>query len=145
MPIKLSAQANSYRAFHQGIAQTQVGSKYTEGPRELKEDGTQQPRTADGGETDDRRPTEASRREHLRPNRHLADHSQKTLRLEGGFALKVPICPSCTCPSPLSPSAHTSGFSPCCTLACTLSSTDTVPSLASSSTPTLLFSPASFQ
>lgn len=59
MPIKLSAQASSYKAFHQGIAQTQVGSKYTEGPWEMREDGTQQPRTGDGGEADDRRPAEA--------------------------------------------------------------------------------------
>lgn len=82
MPIKLSAQANSYKAFHQGIAQTQVGSKYTEGPWEMREDGTQQPRSP-GQEMagrqmtgDPLRPEDGNRR----PNSDLADHSQKTLR-----------------------------------------------------------------
>lgn len=78
--MKRSAQANSSKAFHQGIAQTQVGSKYTEGPWEMREDGTQQARTGDDGEADDRRPAAASRREHLRPNRDVAYPGLKTLR-----------------------------------------------------------------
>lgn len=60
-------------ALHQGITQTQVGSKYIEGQKEMRE-RKEHSSTRDDMETENMSAA-VSRQEHLRPTRDGEEHS----------------------------------------------------------------------